>query len=345
MKDSSIKYCVTAYIDLAGFGNHLELGNDLRTNIGQEALKRLRTLESAIEKFELERKRHRKHYPKTLHYQRINDSIVLTMDLPDYLVPDIGQIVKKGLAVKELKEFFSEKELESEESFTRAYEMKNIESILELSQFIGLVSRLHFYVNKTESQQYFPGAKTIVAAGFRKSFVTRQQKEDFFSANFSFANAYTAEHSLKGQHLYIDNNILWLLGRNTFANNLIKKAVTVYGSNIYDPFSNPAPSERKNKKTDIPDPIVVELFRKSYIFRSVNSQTSALFHLFPAFLNYLNGSKKLKGNKKNVFRGILENFNNDDDKINFNFQNDIDENIEMIRQFVIYGKSSITSKN
>jgi hypothetical protein len=44
-----VKYCVTAVIDLLGFSSHLETGgNDLRTNIGQEAIKRLQILEDAL---------------------------------------------------------------------------------------------------------------------------------------------------------------------------------------------------------------------------------------------------------------------------------------------------------
>jgi hypothetical protein len=38
--------------------------------------------------------------------------------------------------------------------------------------------------------------------------MTKVKQEDYFSANFSFSNAYLAEQQLKGARLFIDNYIL-----------------------------------------------------------------------------------------------------------------------------------------
>jgi hypothetical protein len=52
---SDIKFCVTAFIDLLGFASHLEIGSDLKTDIGQFAIDRLNNLESAIKFLESEK--------------------------------------------------------------------------------------------------------------------------------------------------------------------------------------------------------------------------------------------------------------------------------------------------
>jgi hypothetical protein len=206
--NDDIKYCVTSMTDLLGFSSHLEIGNDLRTKIGQEAISRLQFIEDTISKFTDENQKHSEYYPKHLKYQRINDSLILTLDLPDLLTPTIGEIVKNGISAKEISEHFTEEELTTEETFLQAYKNKLTHSILELSQFIGLVSRIHAYLNRKETENYFPGAKTVISSGYRKSFMTKVKQEDYFSANFSFSNAYLAEQQLKGARLFIDNYIL-----------------------------------------------------------------------------------------------------------------------------------------
>src|ERR1700733_13533207 len=91
-----VKYCVTAYIDLLGFETHLEIGADLRTTIGKKAIDRLRNLENAITIVEDELGRYPEFYPMNWDIRRINDALILTMDLPSTLRPEVGQIAPYG---------------------------------------------------------------------------------------------------------------------------------------------------------------------------------------------------------------------------------------------------------
>jgi hypothetical protein len=73
---SDIKYCVAAFTDLQGFAHHLEVGSDILTIIGQQAITRLQTLEKGVQFLDGEQKRTAFFFP----YQRINDSIIFAID-------------------------------------------------------------------------------------------------------------------------------------------------------------------------------------------------------------------------------------------------------------------------
>lgn len=106
-KDPQVKYCVTAVLDLLGFSSHLEIGgNDLRTNIGKEAINRLQILEDALRLMDDERSLCTDEYPKVFYHTRINDAIILTLDLPSFFTPSVGEAIKRGISVNELEEFF-----------------------------------------------------------------------------------------------------------------------------------------------------------------------------------------------------------------------------------------------
>src|SRR3972149_605973 len=293
MENSDIKFCVTSYTDLLGISNHLEIGNDLRTNIGKEVIKRLNFLEETIKLFLEERKKYSKYYPKNINYRRINDSLILTLDLPEFLTPRIGETIKEGLTGSEIEEFFPNHEYDSYEEFEIAYNNKLTQSILELTQFVGLSARIHSYINRMENSYYFPGAKTVISSGYRKSYFTLTNDEDYFSANFSFSNAYIAESFLKGQNFFIDNNILKLIGSNKFTRNILKISSFIYELNSFDPFDDGSisiDSKAKPKKGEAKE---VTIFRKKYLFREVNPNRLAFLQLFPSLLPYLNGEKKL----------------------------------------------------
>ena len=173
MENTDIKFCVTSYIDLRGISNHLEIGNDLRTKIGQEVITRLDSLEETIDLFLNERKGHPQYYPKTINYRRVNDALILTIDLPEFLTPRIGETIREGITVNEIGRFFpNSSEYDTYEEFEKAYIEKTTESILELTQFVGLSARIHSYINRKESENYFPGAKTVISSGYRRSFFT-----------------------------------------------------------------------------------------------------------------------------------------------------------------------------
>ena len=94
-------------IDLLGFSAHLEIGNnDVRTTIGREAITRLEILEEAIRLMRIELDAVPIAYPTTISYERINDAIVLSVDLPDFIAPGVGQTVKHGVSVNDLERHF-----------------------------------------------------------------------------------------------------------------------------------------------------------------------------------------------------------------------------------------------
>lgn len=205
--DPQVKYCVTAVIDLLGFSSHLEIGgNDLRTNIGQEAIKRLQILEDALRLMNDEKSLCKDEYPKEFYATRINDALILTLDLPSFLTPSIGESIKRGISANEIDQFFDLDSLGSEEEFEQVYIARLSQEVTDLIRFVGLIARLHHYVNRKENSAFFPGAKTVVATGYRRTFLVNG-KEDFLAANFSFSNAYLAEKQLHGAKLFLDNNI------------------------------------------------------------------------------------------------------------------------------------------
>ena len=342
-----IKYCVTAFIDLLGFSNHLEVGNDLRTTIGQESIKRLEFIEESIDLFENEKLAHKEYYPDNIAFQRINDSLILTIDLPKLLTPGIGESMKTTLTFNEMEELFPYNISEDNETLEKSFREKLTSSILELSQFIGLVTRIHSFINDKENQNYYPGCKTVIASGYRKRFISKSKGEDFFSANFSFSNAYIAETQLKGAGLYIDNYVLQMLGLDKFTNNIVKIASFISANLDFDPFENDHNSllgrSDKYRKCET---FKISLFRKNYLFREMNSNPLSYLQLFPVFLPFLNGEKKLpKSKDKNLFFHIFENFRadikNEDtieipNKFTFNVF-DIKTNINDIKQYILKG--------
>lgn len=350
--NQDVIYCVTAFIDLLGFSSHLEIGNDLRTQIGQEAVKRLGTLEKAVDLIKQEAKKVKKLFPENLNFQRINDAIILTIDLPEFLTPSIGESVRRGMTGNEINKYFKEEDLETEEKFKSAYINLINESTGALLRFIGLVSRIHSYINRKENENYYPGAKTVIATGFRKSFITSENKEDFFSANFSFSNAYVAEGILKGAKFYIDNYILQMLANNSYSKNIMRYAVYVNDQYNYDPL------EDYEDVLYIPNPkregesIEVQIFRKKYLFREMNSFPLAYLQLLPDLLPYLEGTKKIR-NKKHLFMRVFNDIKESKSKEELEkgssnylslMRNDLEEDLRVIRDLLIKGGSKILDK-
>ena len=354
MKNSDIKYCITSFTDLLGFSNHLEIGNDLRTKIGQEVINRLNFLENSIERFMEEKKKYSQYYPMNINFKRINDSLIFTIDLPEFITPRIGEIAKEGITVEEMQQYFPDQNFDTFEEFDTAYRDKVTQSILELTQFIGLVARIHSFINRKENDSYFPGAKTVISSGYRKSFITSTNEEDYFSANFSFSNAYIAESLLKGAKLFIDNNILRLLGLNQYTKNILKIASFIHKQDRFDPFDDSLESLDKVYKYKQGNAIEVNLFRKEYLFRELNPQPLAFLQLFPTFLPYLVGEKTLRTNKseKYLFRQIINHFKNEvkaDEILQntrhfFFFRFDMEDNIDSIKQLVLTEKSTYLEK-
>ena len=98
-----------------------------------------------------------------------------------------------------------------------------------------MVARLHLFVNAQEHERAFPGAKTICVPGFRRRFKRADGREDPLAANFSYANAFVADHSLHGAGFFVDDTIARLVSVNVFALNVVRYACFVNRPKEFDP--------------------------------------------------------------------------------------------------------------
>lgn len=349
--NEDIKYCVTAIIDLLGFSSHLKLGHhDLRTNIGKQAIDRLQILEKAVAMFEAEMQHSKSEYPENLKYIRINDALILTIDLPTFLTPPIGKAMSTGPSTMELGEYFSENELESEEIFLEAYTKKVLNSTESLSSFLGLIARLHIYINSRENDNFFPGAKTVISTGYRKPFFNLSNKEDYFSANFSFTNAYLAQEKLKNSKLYVDNYILHLLAANPFVKNLIRFAHFTRSEPIFNPFEDyedPFYLPTSYIKTEY---VCVNILSRDFNFREMNPNPLVYLQILRRLHPYLIGEISPKSDSKiilGVFNAIKNGpvFDHEKHSIKKGFiiyhSSGIESDIRIIPEIIESGKSEI----
>ena len=309
---TDVRFCVCSFTDLLGFSSHLEIGSDLRTNIGQQAINRLKVLENAIGFIEAEKKKHPHLYPKNLFYTRINDAIVLTIDLPEQLMPEIGSTRARSISQQYINKLLEDMQglVDVDTPTKEFYKVVNDKLtpyIHDLCLFVGLVTRIHTYVAKNENAKHFPGPKTVVSTGYRKVFVKDDGKEDFLSANFAFSNAYLAEGKLKGSKIYFDNHILQLLSISPFGKNLVRYSILIMEEPMFDPAKEYDDILfLKHGEEKIAEPVSVELFRKQYLFREVNSTPVALFQLLPILTPYLEHKQEPKPQRffESFFRSV-----------------------------------------
>lgn len=242
----------------------------MRTNIGQEAVNRLQILKDAIRLMNDERVLCTDEYPKEFYHIRINDALILTLDLPSFFTPSVGESIRKGFSANELDQFFDLDSIGSDEEFEQAYVTKLSKDTADLVRFVGLIARIHHYVNRKENAAYFPGAKTVVASGYRRTFFA-DGKEDFLAANVSFSNAYLAEKDLHGSNLFLDNNIVQLLCANP---SILAYLQVIPRLSIY------LRSERKPKAASL-WLSVFEAMKKGPSQKALNSDTAPKFFRGP----------------------------------------------------------------
>lgn len=279
---SDLKFCACAIIDLQGFSQHLELGaHDVRTNIGEEAIKRLDNLSEILDIIDSFQANYPNFYPKKFYKTRINDALIFNIDLHPDLMPNIGEQIKKSYSPNELGEKFNFDSSDTVEEMTEKVRDSYRNATVNLQKFVGLISRVHQHINDLEDQSYFPGAKTIIALGQRKPFIEKDGTDDPISANFAFSNAYKADSKLGGSNLFIDNNVLKLLSVSNPCHNLTKLAVYEKVDNDKISFSLFNNDDRIYKA--LPS-IEVSLFRKEFKFQKMNPHyLSALQLVKPLF--------------------------------------------------------------
>lgn len=339
------KYCICAMIDLLGFSSHLEVsGYDLRTSIGEQAIKRLDNLEKIIELIDSEKKNRSEYYPEDYKVQRINDAIFFTLDLDDILKPSIGNTFFNGISSKD-ESFITKEQMESYEGYISAYSSKTQNAIAPLLKFIGFISRIHISLNKMESQDFFPGAKTVISSGFRRPF-----KDDYFSANFSLSNAYIAEKSLHGPSLFIENAILHMISLDNSSRNLLRFAHFQFKTTSFDCFDNNDDIfDYLTEEATIPKPIEIKLFRKEYLFRDLNPSPLTHLQQISSLQNYLSNSDAPDLSNlyfKHIFNAIRIGISRKNNLISpppqsflYNGTNDLSNDIGIMKEFLSTGKS------
>jgi hypothetical protein len=294
--DPDVRYCATAIIDLLGFSAHLEAGgNDVRTTIGREAIARLEILEKAIHLMNLERCAVPIAYPKEISYQRINDAIILGMDLPDLVTPSLGETCRHGTSPNDIERHFDLRLYDGEggaqrfEVDARARLQTDVEDLIK---FVGLVARLHGFVNAREHERVFPGAKTICATGFRRRFNRADGREDPLAANFSFANAFVAGRSLRGASFFIDDALARLVSLNAFALNLVRYACFVDHPKKFDPAEEKRDELYLETERVLSNPQTVELFRRAFVFREMDAAFLGYLQVIRPLSEFLTGTKE-----------------------------------------------------
>lgn len=255
----SVRFAVTAIIDLIGFSNQLEVTyRDLNSSIGDNLIKRLLILDNSIEFIKLQDRVIKDLFPKNYTSVRINDALIITMDLPDILAPSFGEIHKTTyeytpFTSRKPSDFFSD--------------IKN--GANELNKFLCLISRLHTFVDREDKKNHHPGCKTIISTGFRRVFKDFENKEDAFSANFSFSNAYIADKSLKDHTFFVDSNVLRLCTHQKAysLDSLIRCSLFLKANSELS-----AKSILKNDENKIVEgkEISIKLFRQNYLFHEVD---------------------------------------------------------------------------
>lgn len=296
-QSDGVVYCVAAFVDLQGFSAHLEAGaSDIRTSVGRSALTRLDGLEEARSLIASERAESALGYPETLHIERINDALILHLDLPDRLRPGIAETARTGYTGAELeKQFEMGKYLDDNDStrFQTDVAATLDRDTHDLARFVGLLARLHQQVNLRERRDHFPGAKTVCATGYRRRFQTGNDSEDRLDANFAFANAQVAGTSLHGNALYLDDNVARLLCINRFSRNLYRFACFVSHNVPFDPTTDPTEGFYRTGAIELSKPEEVTLFRKPFYFRRLDPSPLTYLQILPELAPLLDDSKTL----------------------------------------------------
>lgn len=310
MSDQSSKnttvLSITAHLDLLGFSSHLVMSNnDVRTKIGEEAIERLRILEKTVDLVKAEMKASPDFYPKDFRIMRFNDSLIFGIDVNHNIVPEIGKANEaQTWTRKQFNDLFNQ-EQKIETALIKATNILDEESF-RVCQFIGIVSRVHNYINNKEFEMHMPGARTVISSGLRYRFVYEDKPEDYYSANFSLSNAYIAndlgsKFGFAGNKCFIESNTAEIAGWNDNAKKMIGFLKYTPNSEPSDPFSGrPDHLLMLRNQYHEPKKIEIDLFSKRYIFREINTRVATNLQLFPKIMQRSN----LQNN--NLVAGIIK---------------------------------------
>ena len=307
MINSDVRWACSAQLDLLGFSNHLMIANcDIRTQAGAQAIERLSSLEEAIRYFEQEKSNYPDLYPSGLQYLRFNDAIFLGIDVK-YLVPPTGQTnLTGGYSIDQLMKIYPQ-----EGQIT--FEGTTAESGSNVAKFLGLIARIHEYINELEEEKGFPGCRTVVASGLRKCFKDRKGFDDFFSANFSISTAFEAEKKgssvgLKGNHLYVEDDIAMAIFYCEPCYAIMGFAKFFYSdSPLLDPYNYKQLQEDSisllRGSWIVPEPISIDIMKKRHTFRRLNPRVLTNLQLFKDY-QYLAIESKNEDFKKKIYNSL-----------------------------------------
>lgn len=159
-----------------------------------------------------------------------------------------------------------------------------------LPKFLGLVARVHDYVNAQEAQHSLPGCRTVVASGLRKRFEDRQGNDDFFAANFPLSVAYEAQAKgsavgLKGNALFVEHDVAVAVSYIEVCHAIMASAKFLSLSPaLVDPCqfypANDGHLILKGGSWKVYDPIVVEIMNQERVFRRLNPSVLTNLQLF-----------------------------------------------------------------
>ncbi len=280
-----IRPSLTAHIDLLGFSEHLVLARyDPRSKVGAEALRRLEFIEEALKLIEAEHKESPELFPEGARYMRLNDSLLLQMDLDESYIRAIGTVDIRGPTILDAEKWGATHGI-PEGDFMAINKQLFEHQGKEVAKFLGLVARTHNFLNLQENSAYFPGCRTVVASGLRKPFIDRNKDDDFLAINFSLANSYFiqergSELGLKGQSLYADDNVGWVIAHHPTAGKLLYFCQFIERINKGNPYSRyPQYFLHGMETLSESSRVDIDIYRQRYIFSELNPAVASNLQL------------------------------------------------------------------
>ncbi len=273
------RWTCSAQVDLLGFADLLMAANwDTRSQIGRLAIQRISRLTDAVRLFEKERAAHPNLYPEHLYSRRFNDTLFLGVDVEGFNPPEGRTTQTGGYSIAELKK---DAKLEGP---LGSLDVKGT-SAAEVAKLVGLVARIHMYVDSRDRELGFPGCRTVVATGLRGCVTDSEEQDDYFSANLSVSIAFEADKQggsagLAGNHIYVEDDVGVAI---SYCH--LTKAMFAYAKflpkerPLVDPYQFDRPPEQADevgilplprRTWDVSEPLTVEILRKPCSFRRLN---------------------------------------------------------------------------
>jgi len=233
---------------------------------------------------------HPKIYDFPIKHSRFNDSIYYVINLRPDIIPTVGSVeLTGGGSLSDYKKMTG-KTLKGEDGVKGFYNFYASEGN-KTATFIGFISRIHGFINAKEKEKHFMGCRTVISSGYRKKYIDESGTEDYFSANFSLANAYLAnkmgsQKGFSGNGLYVEDNVARIIGYDEECKNVLRFSKYIYSNELSDPYEY---SYKLYGSSYLVSPrIEIELFKKKYIYRQLNSEVLSNFRLMPLLKELLN---------------------------------------------------------